>query len=297
MSRPALPSPPRRNSGFTLVEMMIAMALGLVVTAAVGYVFVASKRNFSYSQGVSSMQENARSSLLILDTMVRQAGYLNTPMSDLDPSTVFVSATPAVYGGNGSPATAFSWASLSGLTQPSSASSNAYLEVAFVGDHSSPTSTDGIMTDCLGRNALSADVHVNIFFVAKKSTDAAYSLYCATQGFLKGTGTADTTNADYEVQPLIYGVGAMQLSFGIDSDGDQMANYYLAASGLTASNWNTVRSVQVWLATQSSEVVDGVQAASNTAITNTAGDTLMTKDGRLQRPLAQTIVLRNRLIK
>jgi len=64
----------RKRYGFSLVELLIAMALGLMLTLGVLQVFLASKESFALQQRSAAMQENARFLLGRLAQDVRQAG-------------------------------------------------------------------------------------------------------------------------------------------------------------------------------------------------------------------------------
>ena len=65
----------RSVTGFSLVELMIALALGSIVTAGVVQLFVANSETHTLLIGQSRMQESARFSLDFMGRQVRQAGY------------------------------------------------------------------------------------------------------------------------------------------------------------------------------------------------------------------------------
>ena len=60
--------------GFSLIELMIAMTLGLMLILGVTQVFLGSKRSFVMQQQVAALQENARFMLTRISRDVRQAG-------------------------------------------------------------------------------------------------------------------------------------------------------------------------------------------------------------------------------
>jgi type IV pilus assembly protein PilW len=66
---------PARHSGMTLIELMIAMLIGLVLVAGAVTVFVQSRANFRTADSVARLQENARYALDLLEPDVRLAGY------------------------------------------------------------------------------------------------------------------------------------------------------------------------------------------------------------------------------
>lgn len=67
-----------KYSGFTLVELMIALALGLVVVAAAAMLFITGVRSNAMQQGVSDLQDNANFGLNYITQDVRLANLNNT---------------------------------------------------------------------------------------------------------------------------------------------------------------------------------------------------------------------------
>jgi len=61
--------------GFTIVELMVAITIGLIVTAAVSTLFVSTKRNYLEQDRQAKMQENARFALNFLTYDLRLSGY------------------------------------------------------------------------------------------------------------------------------------------------------------------------------------------------------------------------------
>lgn len=64
-----------RQRGMTLIEMMVAMAIGVFLTWGAIEVYVQSKRNYGTSESVARLQENARFALETLEPDIRLAGY------------------------------------------------------------------------------------------------------------------------------------------------------------------------------------------------------------------------------
>lgn len=60
--------------GFTLVELMIAMMLGLVVIGGATGVILANQRSYRTNEGLSQIQESARTAFELMARDVRQAG-------------------------------------------------------------------------------------------------------------------------------------------------------------------------------------------------------------------------------
>lgn len=64
----------RTGAGFTLVELMIALILGLLVVAGVGSVFLANQTAYRSNVALGEMQDSARTSFEFLAREIRAAG-------------------------------------------------------------------------------------------------------------------------------------------------------------------------------------------------------------------------------
>ncbi len=63
-----------RYRGFSLVELMIAMVLGLVIVGGVVSVMLANKRSYNTNAGLSQIQESTRTAYEMLARDIRQTG-------------------------------------------------------------------------------------------------------------------------------------------------------------------------------------------------------------------------------
>ncbi|QBL10201.1 prepilin-type N-terminal cleavage/methylation domain-containing protein [Rheinheimera sp. D18] len=64
-----------KQQGLTLVELMIAMVLGLVLIGGVTGVFIANQTTYRVNEALSSMQENARIAFQLMAHDIRSAGF------------------------------------------------------------------------------------------------------------------------------------------------------------------------------------------------------------------------------
>lgn len=62
--------------GFTLVELMVSIVIGLIVLGAVSQVFVTSQGTYNVEEGLSRLQENGRFAMGFISEDVRMAGYI-----------------------------------------------------------------------------------------------------------------------------------------------------------------------------------------------------------------------------
>jgi type IV pilus assembly protein PilW len=65
----------RNVTGFTLTELMVAMAIGMVVLAAVTTTFMAQAKFYNAQEQINEMQQNARGALDIITRELKMAGY------------------------------------------------------------------------------------------------------------------------------------------------------------------------------------------------------------------------------
>lgn len=64
-----------KQSGLSLVELMVALVLGLLLSAGVITIFISAKQDYQVQDAVSQVQENGRFSLEFLSNDIRMAGY------------------------------------------------------------------------------------------------------------------------------------------------------------------------------------------------------------------------------
>ena len=64
------------QSGLSLIEIMIALLIGLFLLAGLFQIFLSSKQSYRLAEGQSRIQENARFALELLSHDIRLAGYL-----------------------------------------------------------------------------------------------------------------------------------------------------------------------------------------------------------------------------
>lgn len=87
------PSAGRAQRGFSLVELMIAMTIGLFLVAGVGYVFLGTKATYGTLEGLSRIQENARYAFEYIGRDIRMAGFTGGPPGFEDACQNLVSMT------------------------------------------------------------------------------------------------------------------------------------------------------------------------------------------------------------
>lgn len=76
--------------GLTLVELMVAMTLGLLVLLAVSSIYIGSRQTFRMQEDNARLQETGRYALEVMGRSIRQAGFWNMPINPVATATAFV---------------------------------------------------------------------------------------------------------------------------------------------------------------------------------------------------------------
>ncbi len=205
-----------RHSGFTLIELMIALLIGLFLIGGLLVLVQAMKRTDTVQSGLSKLQENERLAMTLITNVVQTAGYfpdpLNNSQSSEFPASGNFAVGQALYGtGTGTDDT---------------------ISVRYA-----TSGTDGVL-DCSG-NTQGASTLTNEF-----NLDANGNLQCQLT-----VGTAAT-----QTITLVSGLTNVQILYGVQTNpasGNNSIDAYLDASQVTAgSYWPDVISVQIALTFQ-----------------------------------------------
>jgi prepilin-type N-terminal cleavage/methylation domain-containing protein len=65
----------KRDNGFTLVELLISMALALLIIAALSTAFITQQKTYNAQEQVAEMTQNARAAIDIMIREIRMSGY------------------------------------------------------------------------------------------------------------------------------------------------------------------------------------------------------------------------------
>ena len=71
-----------RNAGFSLVELMVGMVLGLILIAGAVSIYLATKRSYVEVEQVAALTENSRFAEQIIGDSLRQAGFFGEVTGD-----------------------------------------------------------------------------------------------------------------------------------------------------------------------------------------------------------------------
>lgn len=219
----SLCKPAAGQAGFTLIELMVAIALALFIVAGLSVLFVNMKITFTSQDQQAQVQDSQRLAMTMLTTTIQSAGYFIDPINNTQASALPASTV------NNPDGTSFSASQgiggTSGTVGPSGSSDT--LNVRY-----QTASGDGVM-NCLGGNNPSTSTS-SVVWVNSFSVNASNELTCAVNG---GTAVA-----------LVSNVAQMNLVYGVDTSGDGAVDTYLSASAITSANlWGNVHSAKLTL--------------------------------------------------
>lgn len=313
----------QRMRGLTLVELLVSLTLGLLITVATisGYLGLSEAARMAETQ--VRMEEDAQAALSILTVHLRMAGS-NPDRPNRSPATRRNPVYPspfafAVRGCDQSFANIATAASVQDLTCDGGTSAGSdSLAITYEADgYNTVAPSPGLQpTDCLGHplNPLTANVTVitapgpgtptevtyhvaeNRFYIAMSEAGSS-SLYC------KGNGVGSTA------RPLVENVEDLQLTYGTVPAGAththsaNVAGYLdasevnghaaLAALPNDAARWEKVASVRVCVVIRSSTPVP-LSEGSVRYLRCDGSIATNPPDSHLRRAYSTTIVLRNR---
>lgn len=63
------------QKGFTLVELMIALVVGVIVIGAIYATYIVQQRSYTVQETVAEAQQNIRVAMMVMAQDIRMAGY------------------------------------------------------------------------------------------------------------------------------------------------------------------------------------------------------------------------------
>ena len=267
-----------KQAGLTLLELLVAMTLGLLIVLAAAAALLVSRQGFFAVDAASQLRDNARYAQSIVQRVGVQAGFKNinmlVPPPPEDPANPF---EPSVFGiNNAKRSTSTAWdAGSTWGTSDAGKNSDILVLRAHVstttGEVGSPS--DGSMIDCLGEAPpVTSELDGGFFNIlhVQASSAGEPALMC----------TRAAAGGGFEAQPLVQGVESFQVLYGVDNvvpntaptgATDSVPDRYLRADQLTVTgndaatyaNWRRVRSLRIGMVLRS-QPGSAVDTASQT---------------------------------
>jgi type IV pilus assembly protein PilW len=216
--RVAVASGPASRRGFTLVELLVAITIGLFILGAAGALFSSSNAAYVAQGDTAGADQAGRYALDVIGRALRQSGFVDWEHVDLGAAAD--TASPARLAGLDARSIS---KNSDGIADPLADTVNGsdVLAVRFPGAGPAPHG-DGSMLTCAGFSVASHDEGWSIFYVAR-GTDGAGELRCKYRA--GGSWGADA---------VISGVDSFQVLYGLDTDepADGVPNRYVNATAL-----------------------------------------------------------------
>ena len=321
----------RRASGFSLIELMISLTIGLVIAVAAMSAYLGSAGASKASDAEARMNEDGQAALNVLTQQLRMAGnnpfnpnrasaFRHNPVYNpsyspygttsftVDP-VAYTMTTFSVRGCDGPFSNLTSAANLDALTCAGTSTLPDSIAINYEADryNTIPTST-GAPTDCVNGSLPS----VTATFASGTTTTATFSV--ADNRFYIGTSTVGAVTvpslyckgAASATQPLVENIEDMQFSYGAvatttTSTTATIAGYLSAAEVVALGTnpatdsvrWGKVLAVRICVLVRSEAPVLSEGISQQYVKCDGTVDTTMT-DRRLRRTYSTTVVLRNR---
>jgi len=307
-----------RQRGFSLIELMIAVTLGLMIVAVVLGVFLSGNKSYREDDRFAQMQENGRFAMKVLAQDLAMSGF----WGNLDsPSSVSAGGLAAICNTGTKNITFDSTQPLAYLRQPTAAQANAAYSCIDATEFSSGdvlaiqrvqggddtpaadkvylvTSTTGTMTQWAAGGPEAGKKYwqyvPHIYFIRN---------YAATAGDGVPALCRKTLNNGSPLQMigetggcLAEGIENFHVEFGIDTDTgapDGLANIYTSAP--TATELKTAVSARLWVLVRSRDADPAYTTDNRTFTMGDVARTITTaaNDHYYRRVFSTTVALRD----
>jgi len=215
----------RRQRGYTLMEILVALFISLFLLVGLFTILQNTRRSSSQQTGLALLQDQERMAMSLLNDVIQNAGYFDTNTYQTAqlawPAAVAVAPTGTTLAAG---------QALTG--SHTTASPGDVIAVRYA-----TNGTDGVI-NCNGGTSTTAANYVNTFFVASTTSGGVttYNLECSIDGVAT------------DAIPLVQGVENIQVWYGVSTTaGTNNVDTYFTANQMSSSNWSNVTSVRVTL--------------------------------------------------
>ncbi len=267
-----------KQNGLSLIELLVAIIIGLFITIGISSVYVGNKRSSMTTDELSLLQANGRAVLEQLTQVIQHTGYKATRSSlDKDMFILGAVATSKCTGGADSVAN-------TGLFNPieNDKARGDTIGVVYLGD-------DLLTTDCTGTQ-MPADCRLSDSDTAPPV--AAAKIYNYFKADVNADGMPVLTcggSLNAAEEEIAEGVENLQISYGEDADGDGIADRFVNSDEV--SNWGGIVSVNVAVLVRSLNPVAVHASARKYQLLDDV--VISTNDKYLRAVFTSTIRLRN----
>jgi type IV pilus assembly protein PilW len=217
----------RRQRGYTMIEIVIALLIGLFLLAGLFTIFSGTRRTSTQQNGLAQLQDEQRMAMSVLNDVVQNAGYFDT--NTYQSAQTAWSASVAVPAAGAGVILAAGQA-LGGYHTSSTVADTLVARYA--------TSGSDNVINCTGATSATATNYVNTFYITPAHINGK------TINVLDCTPDGTAASA----VPLVIGVENLQVWYGISTQAaTNNVDTYKTADQMTAANWANVTSARVTL--------------------------------------------------
>lgn len=275
----------RAQRGLSIIELMIAMVIGMVTVGAVFAAYLAAGQSSRHSQAMAQISEDANAAFAVLRSHVAMAGFSRPISQGSGGAFVRAYSGAALFGCDQQFVdTAIAIGALTCQAAPASGTVPDAVAVAFEADASNAVASSGVPVDCLGSSLALEGTAPNQYYLST-------ARFFVDAGALKCRGVTSTG-----AQALVENVVDMQVRYGVPDVAKGPITWYGDAAdlGSDAALWGRAESVRVCVVVASEQQVLDDVAAYTPCFPANYGDTVTPTDRRLYRAFTTTIVLHNR---
>lgn len=264
-----------KQSGLSMLELLVAMIVGLFITVGISSVYVGNKRSNLTSNELSQLQDNGRAVLQLLTDVIQHTAYTSTSVAPVDDMFIHGSVpTSMCSDGSDSVVNTSLFSPMENNTIYGDT-----IGVIYMGDNSLTTdcAASELPVSCrFGGGAATAASRIYNQFLVQKNARGIPALMCA------GSRTA-------MVQEVAEGVENIQFTYGEDVNNDGIADRYVNSDNV--ARWGAVVSVNIAVLVRS---LAPVAVANSSRLYQLSEDaTISTNDKYLRAVFTSTVRLRN----
>lgn len=257
------------SKGFTMVELMVALVIGVVLVGAAIQIYLSNKQAFRFQQGQGTVQENLRYAQYFLNNELQKAGFL----------PVASDSTVQIYGNQAASGACPAFAN-GQIVVPDTAGTG----ICYRYQENNASVLGAGIRDCLGNLITAGNMITSRIFVTNNQ------LSCSV---LSGGAATGTT-------VLVDGISNMQVSYGNDIQGssggppDRIVDSYTAAPTAASDGYFYTVSLQISLVAKSTTSASNIVTANQTyAFPADSTTTVTAPDREYYSSTTMTVVVKN----
>jgi type IV pilus assembly protein PilW len=309
-----------RQQGYTLIELMLSLLLGLLLISGFGSLFVQTQKSGTTQRSSSYMMADGRYILEMFGRELRRAGSLrnkfdvigaggatNVFAADTNVPNVLVNSTLSFsqgdyirgeYNALGFPdplavVTSHDAYNINRLAFRYQLFNSGELATGGLGSNNSPCEKDILLT--AGEDPATQIHVVTVYFYVAVDASSIPVLYCVAKRDNLTTGLSYPVT--FIPVPLISNVQKLVITYGLDTDADNSANYYAGettSNGFTSAQWQQIVSARLSVVLRSD--TDNLTPSSVTyTVDGATGSPFTAADKRIYRVFSTTVAFRNQI--